>query len=141
MIKSNTNQTLFAKRVLGKIVLAALLKDFSVRTMQEFKPDILLKAGDSLINCEVNANIIALPGHTKGSIGIDVDNTYLIVGDGLMNMFYPTVSMLYHDKNAMLESAKKKSGRAAGFRLRLYTFPKIRYNKAVTVIRRERTGR
>ncbi len=107
LIKSNTNQTLFAKRVLGKIVLAALLKDFSVRTMQEFKPDILLKAGDSLINCEVNANIIALPGHTKGSIGIDVDNTYLIVGDGLMNMFYPTVSMLYHDKNAMLESAKK----------------------------------
>lgn len=110
LIKSNTNQTLSAETLLGKIVLSASLKDFSVRTMQEFKPDILLKDGDSLTNYGVNANIVALPGHTNGSIGIDVDNTYLIVGDALMNMFYPTVSMLFHNKSDMLESAKKISG-------------------------------
>lgn len=109
LIKSNTNQSLFAKTLLGKIVLSASLKDFSARTMQEFKPDILLKDGDSLINYEINANIIALPGHTNGSIGIDVDNTNLIVGDALMNMFYPTISMLFHNKNDMLESARKIS--------------------------------
>jgi len=34
---------------------------------------------------------------------------YLIVGDALMNMFYPTVSMLFHNKNDMLESARKIS--------------------------------
>lgn len=109
LIKSNTNQTLSAETLLGKIVLSASLKDFSIRTMSEFEPDILLKDGDSLINYGISANIISLPGHTDGSIGIDVDNTYLIVGDALMNMFYPTVSMLFHNKNDMLESAKKIS--------------------------------
>ena len=101
---------LFAETILGKIVLSASLKDFSTRTMQEFKPDILLKDGDNLADYGISVNIIALPGHTDGSIGLDVDNRHLIVGDALMNMFYPTISMLFHNKNDMLESAKKISG-------------------------------
>ena len=109
LIQSNANQSLSAETFFGKIVLWASLKDFSVRTMQEFKPDIFLKDGDSLSEYGVDASIIALPGHTEGSIGIDVENKGLIVGDALMNMFYPTVSMLYHNKSEMLESAGKIS--------------------------------
>ncbi len=110
LIKSNENQVLSAKTFLGKIVLAASLKDFKTHAVQEFKPDILLKNGNSLLDYGVNASIIALPGHTEGSIGVDVDGRHLIVGDALMNMFYPTVSMLYHDRKSMLESAEKISG-------------------------------
>lgn len=109
LIQSNANQGLSAETFLGKIVLSVSLKDFSVRTLQEFKPDILLKDGDSLSGYGVNAGIIALPGHTDGSVGIDVENKGLIVGDALMNMFYPTVSMLYHNKSEMLDSAGKIS--------------------------------
>ena len=109
LIQSNANQRLSAETFFGKIVLWASLKDFSVRTMQEFKPDIFLKDGDSLSEYGVDASIIALPGHTDGSIGIDVENEGLIVGDALMNMFYPTVSMLYHNKGEMLDSAGKIS--------------------------------
>lgn len=43
----------------------------------------------------------------NGSIGLDVNGQGLIVGDALMNMFYPTISMLYHDRETMLQSAKK----------------------------------
>ena len=39
----------------------------------------------------------------------DVDGKHFIAGDALMNMFYPTVSMLYHNKDSMLESARKIS--------------------------------
>lgn len=109
LIQSNENQILSAETFFGKIVLSASLKDFSVRTLEKFKPDILLKDGDSLSDYGVNASIIALPGHTDGSIGIDVENKGLIVGDALMNMFYPTVSMLYHNKSEMLGSARKIS--------------------------------
>lgn len=49
------------------------------------------------------SNILGVP------IGIDVDNRHLIVSDTLMNMFYPTVSMLFHNKKDMLESAEKIS--------------------------------
>lgn len=109
LIESNNNQMLTAETIMGKIVLAVSRKDFSKRTIKGFKPDLLLNDGDCLSDFGINANVIALPGHTRGSIGIDVDNKHLIVGDALMNMFYPTVSMLYHNKTKMLESAEKIS--------------------------------
>lgn len=109
LISANASQVLSATTFLGKIVLSVSLKDFSVRTMPEFKPGVLLHNGDSLSDYGVDARIVALPGHTNGSIGIDVDNTHLIVGDALMNMFYPTVSMLFHNREEMLESARKIS--------------------------------
>ncbi len=107
LILSNTNQSLAATNILGKIVLSVSLKEFAVRSMPGFKPNILLHNDDSLSNYGINAHIISLPGHTDGSIGIDVDSKHLIVGDALMNMFYPTVSMLYHNRDNMLESARK----------------------------------
>ena len=82
LIESNNSQELSAGTFLGKIVLSVSLWDFSRREMQRFKPEVLLK---------------------------DVMEKHLIVGDALMNMFYPTVSMLYHDRRDMLESAKKIS--------------------------------
>ncbi len=107
LIKFNSAQRLFAETFFGKIVLSASLKDFKARPMREFKPAVLLKDGDSLKDYGIDARIVSLPGHTQGSIGIDVENRDLIVGDALMNMFYPTVSMLYHDKDQMLLSAEK----------------------------------
>lgn len=107
LIKSNLNQRLYAETFLGKMVLSVSLKDFSSRPMAGFKPDILLNGGESLSDYGIDGKIISLPGHTAGSIGVDVENRDLIVGDALMNMFYPAVSMLYHDKNMMLESAGK----------------------------------
>ena len=109
LIASNTNQELTAESFLGKIVLSVSLKDFSRRAMQGFMPKVLLNDGDNLADYGINAKVISLPGHTDGSIGIDVDDKFLIVGDALMNMFYPTVSMLYNNKKAMLESAEKIS--------------------------------
>jgi len=107
LIASNKNQSLSAATVLGKLVLSASLKEFSVRTVPGFEPDVLLHDGDSLSGYGIDAQVIALPGHTDGSIGIDVEHKYLIVGDALMNMFYPTVSMLYHSRDEMLASAGK----------------------------------
>lgn len=107
LIASNMAQELFAETFLGKIVLAASLRDFSARPMPAFLPDVLLHEGDLLSDYGIDARILSLPGHTAGSIGIDVGGEHLLVGDALMNMFYPTVSMLFHDREAMLESAGK----------------------------------
>lgn len=110
LILSNTSQSLSAASILGKFVLSASLREFSIRAMPEFKPDLWLYDDDCLSEYGMDdARIITLPGHTAGSIGIDVDHKYLIVGDALMNMFYPAVSMLYHNRKHMLESAKKIS--------------------------------
>ena len=109
LILSNTNQSMTAESFLGKIVLSASMKDFSKRAIPEFKPDIFLHDNDSMSDYGIDARIIALPGHTNGSIGVDVDKKHLIVGDALMNMFYPTVSMLYNNREKMLQSADRIS--------------------------------
>ena len=49
--------------------------------------------------------IVELTGHTDGSIGVEVDESMLFVGDALMNMFYPTVSLIYGNEQKTKESA------------------------------------
>lgn len=105
LIPDNTKQSLLAKTFLGKIVLSVSLSSFEKDSLEVFEPTIYLKNGDDLSDYGMDAKVVELPGHTKGSIGIEVDNN-LFVGDALMNMFYPTVSMLYVDEQEMLSSAK-----------------------------------
>ncbi|MBE6021791.1 MAG: MBL fold metallo-hydrolase [Cellulosilyticum sp.] len=107
LIENNMEQMLEAKTILGKIVLAASIKSFREDVIPAFTPTIFLSEGDTLNTYGLSAKIIAVPGHTKGSIAIDVNEKHLIIGDALMNMFYPTVSMLYHNQSVMLKSAEK----------------------------------
>jgi len=107
LIENNMEQMLEAKTILGKIVLAASIKSFREDVIPAFTPTIFLSEGDTLNTYGLSAKIIAVPGHTKGSIAIDVNEKHLIIGDALMNMFYPTVSMLYHNQSMMLKSAEK----------------------------------
>jgi hydroxyacylglutathione hydrolase len=110
LIESNNNQSMSAKIFLGKIILSASLAIFKRIKIKAFTPAVLLEDGDDLTEYGVSAKVIGLPGHTKGSIGIDVDEKEVIVGDALSNMFYPTVSLLYNDEKTMLDSAGKITG-------------------------------
>ena len=105
LIPDNRKQALLAKTFLGKIVLSVSLSSFEKDSLDVFQPTVYLKNGDDLSDYGVDAKVIELQGHTKGSIGIKVENN-LFVGDALMNMFYPTVSMLFVDEQEMLLSAK-----------------------------------
>lgn len=105
LIPDNRKQSLSAKTFLGKIVLSVSLNSFEKDSLEAFEPTIYLKNGDNLSEYGVDAKIVELPGHTKGSVGIDTGDN-LFVGDALMNMFYPTVSMLYADEQEMLLSAQ-----------------------------------
>ena len=110
LLRDNMSQSLTAESFLGKIVLSVSEKGAFKENIPEFTPTVFLSEGDRLDSYGISAEILSVPGHTDGSIAIDVSEKYLIVGDALMNMFYPTVSMLYHDKQAMLESAERISG-------------------------------
>lgn len=105
LIPDNRKQYLLAKTLLGKIVLSVSLSSFEKDSLEVFEPILYLKNGDDLSEYGIAAKVVELPGHTKGSIGIEIEDN-LFVGDALMNMFYPTVSMLYVDEQEMLSSAK-----------------------------------
>lgn len=105
LIPDNRKQPLSAKTLLGKMVLSVSLSSFEKDSLETFEPAIYLKNGDNLSDYGIEAEIVELPGHTKGSIGVKMEDS-LFVGDALMNMFYPTISMLYTEEQEMLESAK-----------------------------------
>lgn len=106
MILDNRKQKMSAKTFLGKMTLLVSLSSFEKDTLDTFEPMVYLQNGDSLNEYGINAKVVELPGHTDGSIGLKIEGDKLFVGDALMNMFYPTISMLYTDEEKMLGSAK-----------------------------------
>jgi len=109
LAKDNWLEPMFAHTLLGKIILKLSQKSFEQDKAEPFEVRVFLKDGDLLDGYGIPATIIELPGHTKGSIGIMVGETGIIVGDALMNMFYPTKSPLYGNRAVMEESAAKIS--------------------------------
>ena len=84
----------------------------SERTMQKeqiqtFTPEIFLSEGDTLEPFGIQASVLELPGHTEGSIGLDVDGQAVIVGDALMHMLRPGMASIYTDRRKLRESAEK----------------------------------
>lgn len=72
--------------------------------VEPFEPSIFLKQGMSLAQYGVDGEIVELPGHTAGSIGIVVDGNILIAGDAMMNMMGSPKPKLFEDKIKMMES-------------------------------------
>jgi glyoxylase-like metal-dependent hydrolase (beta-lactamase superfamily II) len=113
LIKDNFNEPLRFQGMLGMAVAEVSAKSSETDRIPEFTPEIFINEGDWLKDYGVNARIKGLPGHTRGSIGIDIDEKAVIVGDALMNMFYPGLSLVYWDRAEMLKSADKISALGA----------------------------
>ena len=109
LLADNNSQPLTSDGLLGKIVLNASLKSFKTEKIPLFTPAVFLDEGDNLEEYGIHARILHLPGHTDGSIAVDFAEEHLFVGDALMNMFYPTTSMIFRDKAEMLKSAERIS--------------------------------
>ncbi len=113
LLKDNFTEPLFYQGLLGMVVAEVSVKSFEKESIPEFTPGIFLKEGDSLNDYGINARVMELPGHTRGSIGLDIDEEDVIVGDALMNMFYPGLSMIYCNRAEMIKSADKISALGA----------------------------
>jgi glyoxylase-like metal-dependent hydrolase (beta-lactamase superfamily II) len=108
LAKDNMTEIMYATHLMGKFIIAMSKKMMEQGNNSEaFEPQVYLSDGDTLESYGVQAKVIGLPGHTKGSIGILVGETDIFVGDALMNMFSPSQALLYGDKAVMAESAAK----------------------------------
>ena len=103
--------------LLGTTALGKAFSFFSKPVLKKakystFEPDVLVKEGQELTEYGVNAKILELPGHTKGSIGVLTDDGEIVVGDAMFNMLRPTVARIFEDEESMRKSVEriKKSG-------------------------------
>ena len=107
LFESFDKQPLMSYGLVGKVVLGSSLK--VLRNTKVLKPSktIYIKDGDDLSSYGIDAKIIGLPGHTNGSVGVDVEGTDLIVGDALDNWITPATGHLYTNLEDLKNSAEK----------------------------------
>lgn len=112
MIGNGTSSVLHADTLFGRIMVHFSQRVLKMASYSTFEPDIMLEEGLDLSEFGVGASIIALPGHTPGSVGVLTDDGEIIVGDAMFNMMRPTGSRLFEDKDTMEQSVLKirKSG-------------------------------
>ena len=107
LFESFENQPMKSYGIVGKVVLSASLKVLRETVVKKPENVICIKEGDDLSSYGIDAKIIELPGHTAGSIGVDVGGTDLIVGDALDNWIFPAKGHLYTDMDSINSSAEK----------------------------------
>lgn len=80
---------------------------FGLKESDRFKPDLYLKDGDTLAEYGLDARILELPGHSKGSIGVLLANKNLFCGDLLGNIDKPKLWSIIDDPSAANASVEK----------------------------------
>ena len=103
--KRNAN---FLMRMMGKIMLFFLRG--GLKKEARFTPDLHIDESYDLSEFELDARIVHIPGHSKGSIGILMSIGDLFCGDLLENTKKPAKNSLIADKKAFNESLEKLNG-------------------------------
>ena len=107
LFESFDRQPLKSSGLVGRVVLGLSLKVLQNTHVE--RPDhlIYVRDGDDLGAYGIRAKVTELPGHTLGSVGVDVEGKHLIVGDALDNWIRPGVAHLFHDRDTARKSAEK----------------------------------
>jgi len=87
--------------------VSALLFRFGKR--ERFDPDIAIEEGADLGEYGLEARVVALPGHSQGSVGVLTCEGALFCGDLLVNHGTPMVNTLVDDAKSMEASVLRLS--------------------------------
>jgi len=78
--------------------------------LETFAPDLYLEDGQDLSGYGLAAQVLHLPGHSRGSIGILTAGGALFCGDLLMNMTRPAIHFMIDDLPAARASIQRLQG-------------------------------
>jgi glyoxylase-like metal-dependent hydrolase (beta-lactamase superfamily II) len=102
---------MFLNRSSGNAILRSLAPIlFRFSKSSRFEPDLYTGDGDNLSEHSLDAQIVAIPGHSRGSIGILTSAGDLFCGDLLENTKKPALNSLMDDAAACQTSIEKLEG-------------------------------
>ncbi len=105
LARDNSIHKLYTFNAIGKTVLRLFKKSFEEKS-EKFNVDIFLEDGMSLDTYGINAKIVSLEGHTRGSIGVLYGDDFYI-GDALCNAVTPNFRYICESKKAAKKSVIK----------------------------------
>jgi glyoxylase-like metal-dependent hydrolase (beta-lactamase superfamily II) len=74
---------------------------------ERFSPDLLVEDGQDLLEYGLDARVLSLPGHSKGSLGILTRDGNLFCGDLFENRGAPALNTLMDDMQAAGASLRR----------------------------------
>jgi glyoxylase-like metal-dependent hydrolase (beta-lactamase superfamily II) len=74
---------------------------------ESFQPDIFLNEGDTLREFGLDARVIHTPGHTLGSLSLDVGDGVLLIGDAMINQIRVGMPLYGEDPELAYDSLRK----------------------------------
>ncbi len=80
---------------------------FRLGKRERFTPDLLLEDGQSLSDYQFEAQVLSIPGHSKGSIGILTQEGDLFSGDLLVNHEMPVLNDIMDDLESGVASVER----------------------------------
>lgn len=95
LTKDNFFEPLYAHTWFGNILLWLEKRYIRKEKAESFLCSVFLKEGMVLNEYGVDATVIRLTGHTKGSIGLKIGTKDFIVGDALMHIGKPSMAKFY----------------------------------------------
>ncbi len=95
------------RNIITGFIMKIILMAFRTGKFEKFNPDIQLEDGDNLMSYGLNAKVLHLPGHSKGSIGILTTSGKLFCGDLFMSFKKPKKSSLIDMKEDLEASIEK----------------------------------
>ncbi len=85
LARDNRIHTIHSRGLIGYFIRKVSVAAINKAEIERFEPSFFLRDGMSLEEHGFDAHVIALPGHTEGSVGILCGNA-CVVGDALMSM-------------------------------------------------------
>jgi len=92
---------------LGKRLVKPLAALFRLCRRDRFTPDLYLEDGDRLDEYGLDATVLHVPGHSKGSIAVLTADGVLFSGDFLENRTRPSIATLIDDAEALKTSFER----------------------------------
>ncbi len=96
----------FLRWMLGGLVF----RFAGLRRSDRFEPDLHLDDGDDLSGYGLDARVLHLPGHSRGSVGILTADGDLFCGDLLTNLGEPQPNSLVGDRADLVASLNRLQG-------------------------------
>lgn len=104
-------RNMFWNRSSGNTVIRLLAPIlFRFTKANRFKPDFTVAEGYTLSEYGLDARVLSLPGHSKGSIGLLTAAGHLFCGDLLENTREPAINSIMDDTSACEASVERLAG-------------------------------
>lgn len=76
------------------------------KRIEAVKADIILENKMSLLEYGIGGEIIMLPGHTRGSVGVLLKTGEMFVGDAMQNYLFPSAAWCFEDEENVRKSVE-----------------------------------